>query len=143
MTFERAQFVSVDRHQFYVIDTGLRPLEVVGDPAMVEPLPGGGAVVFTGIATGSVRYDTRAHPARPDAQLSGWDATHEIRLAVRRGLHVEGFGAATFDDTELALNGPGDYILRVSVCDRGDDSVTTDEHSAEHYFIETWPETAA
>ncbi|MEV6897717.1 hypothetical protein [Amycolatopsis sp. NPDC051372] len=100
-----------------------------------------GAVVLTGIHTGSVTVTVQALDAAPDSvELDGWDEVAEVSVDSEYGeLIVHGVDEAHPDFPELAHAGPGSYRLRVHARGRDIAPHLNVEDPVEDYQISVWP----
>ncbi|MGM1028400.1 MAG: hypothetical protein ACQEWM_00865 [Actinomycetota bacterium] len=106
---------------------------------VIEPLPGGGAVVVTGVAMGEVPYEWASHAERPTVE-DGWDDVVEVVLAVESGdLRVEGWGGMGGESENLASRGPGRYVVRCSARDRDAQWDQVYEAPGEAFRFDVWP----
>ncbi|MFI5608717.1 hypothetical protein [Amycolatopsis sp. NPDC051903] len=100
-----------------------------------------GAVVLTGIHTGSVTVTARALDTEPDSvELDGWDEVAEVSVDSEYGeLIVYGTGEHLPDFPELAHAGPGSYRVRVHARGRDIAPHLNVSEPVEDYLISVWP----
>ncbi|MET7997965.1 hypothetical protein ABZU76_44485 [Amycolatopsis sp. NPDC005232] len=100
-----------------------------------------GAVVLTGIHTGSVTVTVQALDTAPDSvELDGWDEVAEVSVDSEYGeLIVAGMGEDPPDFPELAHSGPGSYRLRVHARGRDIAPHLNVWDPVEDYRISVWP----
>lgn len=132
--------VDVDYHQFYLDAGGEVSWTGETSTGLIEPL-GKGAVVVTGVAAGGVRCAYKAYSSGPPpaAEVDDWDDVVEVAVQVgEEGLHIAGWGGMSFEDTDLAIDGPGTYVVRCSARNREAELDEAVDVAQEEYLIETW-----
>jgi len=133
--------VEVEYHQAYLAGPGVVPdTDDVRSNGAIDPGVDGGATVRTGVASGGVRYTWAYHEAVPAPELDDWEDVAEVAVVSGdAGLHVTGWGGGSFDETDLAFDGPGTYAVRVSARGRDrqwDEAVGT---AKERFHLDVWP----
>lgn len=107
---------------------------------IIVPMSTGGAIVLTGLTCGDVEYKWRAYPDRPADPEGDWEEVQEVEIFTPdEGLHIDGWGAASHDPANLAINGAGRYIVRCSATGREDEYDETKDVGSESFLIEIWP----
>lgn len=104
----------------------------------IRPLPGGGAVILTGVALGEVPYEWASHVARPAVE-EAWDDVVEVVIDVDGGgLRVEGWGGMGHGSEDLATRGPGRYVVRCSARARDAQWDLVYEPPGEAFRFDVW-----
>lgn len=100
-----------------------------------------GAVVLTGIHTGSVTVTLQLLDTAPDSvDLDGWDEVAEVSLESEYGeLIVHGIMEDPPDFPELAHTGPGTYRVRVHARGRDIAPHLNVQEPVENYLLSVWP----
>lgn len=129
--------VFVDYHQFYLSSGADIEWDGTPEDQVIVALAGGNAIIQTGISMGEVAYEWALYSSPPEIELGSFDLSGEVSVTVTDELHVEGWGAMTFDPANLAGEGPGVYAVRCTSYNRGTDAETSEDRD-ENYLIELW-----
>ncbi|ASR55626.1 hypothetical protein ACT17Q_02055 [Cellulomonas sp. CW35] len=133
--------VSVDYHQFCVIDEGeLDPYPADVLCHLVGAFTTSGLLISTGIGGGAVDVTWASHDVEPTTDLDAWEDVAQVVANCPSGSwDLVGWGNESRDATALASNGPGRYVVRVSA--RGRDAVWDDtlDPSTEAIHLDVWP----
>lgn len=133
--------VWAEYHQFYLMspenDELAAPTE---DNRLLAPMPGGGAIVTTGVSLGGVRYAARPLREAPAPESESWDDIVEATISVPDGvLNVVGWAAGSIDERNLAIAGPGMYRVRAHARDRLAQYDLSALRAKERFMFEIWP----
>lgn len=135
--------VWAEYHQFYLMSPQNDELAAATeDNRLLAPMPGGGAIVTTGVSLGGVRYAARPLREAPVLESDGWEDIVEATISVPDGvLNVVGWAAGSVDERNLASAGPGMYRVRAYARDRLAQYDLSALRAKERFMFEIWPAT--
>ncbi|MGY4644604.1 hypothetical protein [Cellulomonas sp. URHB0016] len=140
MTSAGGGTVWVEYHQWYVGDEDVLDADPTPNAAaMISPAPGGGAVMLTGVAIGHVQYTWSTHDKEPPIGDDWQDVSQAPVFAPQGRLHVIGWLGESFDEVNLAVTGPGVYMVRYSATGRDLDADLGVELAQESIHLDVWP----
>lgn len=159
--------IHASHHNFVLIETDTPgPTRTHADRSngLIDPQPGGVALVFTGVHTGEVNVTVDVRDDAPPVNTEDWEEVVEVSLEAPNGdLWLAGPAAETPSQQLYPLltpHGPGHYRIRVHARGRDGDQELDAGHSwdeadgardeeeeedldnvepTEHYLIITWP----
>lgn len=107
---------------------------------VVEPLAGGGAIIFSGVYSGPVPYTFALHREAPAVRMEEWEDVAEVPVRAPAGiLQLCGFAGGSLDERNLAFDGPGAYMVRVSSRGRDLEYDQAVELAHEVLHLDLWP----
>ncbi|MCR6704684.1 MAG: hypothetical protein NVV66_08300 [Cellulomonas sp.] len=133
-------FVDASEHQFYL--AGVDGIVDYAEPDVTGTIaasPGGGAFVHTSVSNGRVPYTWAVHDDEPAVLGDAWEDVGEVVVEVVDELHVLGWGGGSWDEMDLAFEGPGRYVVRCSASGRDLDWDIAADPVRERYHFDVWP----
>lgn len=132
-------FVRASEHQFTL--SGLDGLVDYDDAGVTGTIgaSSGGAFVHTSVSDGAVPYTWAVHDDAPALLSDEWEDVGEVVVDVVDELHVAGWAGHSWDEVDLAFDGPGRYVVRCSASGRDLDWDVVADPVRERYHFDVWP----